>query len=323
MKISGFTIGKNISKLYYPMKESILSILPVVDEFIVVLGDCDPDDTTRETIESIGSKKIKIIDSVWDTGRFQSGTIYAQQTHLAKKHCTGDWLFYIQADEVVHEKFLPVIQKRCREFLDDREVEGLLFKYIHFWGDYWHYHDSHGWYRNEIRIIRNDPEIIPWRDAQSFRRIPGFDGINYSQQKNTFKLKVADIDAWIYHYGWVRPPRYMKSKSIVFRSHYRDKDQAVLPDPGKLDKMTFDYGLVNRLPVFKGTHPAVLSEKISKFDWKDQLQFSGKRNRIRPPHKHEKFRYRFVSFIEKYLLFGSPLGEFKNYKLIRKFKARF
>jgi hypothetical protein len=165
MKISGFTMGKNISKLYYPMKESVLSILPIVDEFIVVLGDSDPDDTTRAELERIGSDKIRIIDSVWDTGKYGSGTIYAQQTHLAKAHCSGDWLFYIQADEVVHEDDLPLIRQRCAELLDDREVEGLLFKYRHFWGDYWHYHDSHGWYRNEIRIIRNKPEIIPWRDA--------------------------------------------------------------------------------------------------------------------------------------------------------------
>lgn len=318
MKISGFTIGKNISKLYYPMKESIMSILPVVDEFIVVLGDSDPDDTTREEIESIGSNKIKIIDSVWDTVKYHSGTIYAQQTHLAKEHCTGDWLFYIQADEVVHEKYLPVIRKRCRELLNEREIEGLLFNYTHFWGDYWHYHDSHGWYRHEIRIIRNDPEIIPWRDAQSFRRIPGFDGKSYLQKANTHKLKVADIDAWIYHYGWVRPPRYMKSKSIVFNSHYKEKKQADLPDGNQLDSMSFDYGVLDTLPVFRESHPKVLKDKIAQFDWKGQLQYSGKRNRHRPPHKHEKLRYRLISFVEKHLLFGRPVGEFKNYRLIRK-----
>ncbi len=318
MKLSGFTMGKNISKLHYPMKESVLSILPIVDEFIVVLGDSDPDDTTRNEIAGIGSNKIKIIDSVWDTGKFGSGTIYAQQTHLAKNHCSGDWLFYIQADEVVHEDYLPVIRQKCTDYLEDREVEGLLFKYLHFWGDYWHYHDSHGWYRKEIRIIRNDPEIIPWRDAQSFRRIPGFDGASYSNKTNTFKIKVAEIDAYIYHYGWVRPPNYMKSKSIVFNSHYNNKEQADIPDATKLNMMEFDYGVIGRLPVFKGSHPAVLAEKISQFNWKNQLQYTGKRKQNRPPHKHEKLRYRIVSFIEKYLLFGTPVGEFKNYILIRR-----
>ena len=317
MKISGFTMGKNISKLYYPMKESILSILPVVDEFIVVLGDSDQDDTTRAEIESIGSAKIKIFESVWDTEKFSSGTIYAQQTHLAKNYCSGDWLFYIQADEVVHEDYLPAIKKRCEELVDEQGVEGILFKYRHFWGDYWHFHDSHGWYRNEIRIIRNDPDIIPWRDAQSFRRIPGFDGTNYNQTTGTFKLKVADIDAYIFHYGWVRPPRFMKSKSIVFNSHYNQMKQASLPEGEQLNKMSFDYGVMGRLPVFIGSHPKVLESKISAFNWKDQLQFTGKRNPDRLPHKHEKLRYRFVSFIEKYLL-RQPVGEFKNYELVRK-----
>lgn len=314
-------MGKNISKLYYPMKESVLSILPLVDEFIVVLGDSDPGDTTRGELESIGSDKIKIIDSVWDTGKYSSGTIYAQQTHLAKKHCSGDWLFYIQADEVVHEKFLPVIKQRCEDLLHDREVDGLLFKYLHFWGDYWHFHESHGWYRNEIRIIRNDRDIIPWRDAQSFRKIPDFDGISYNQKAGTFKLKVAEVDAYIYHYGWVRPPRYMKSKSIVFNSHYNKKQQSGIPSERKLKKMTFDYGVLNNLPVFQGSHPSVMKDKIAEFDWGDQLQYSGKRNRNRAPHKHEKLRYRVLSFIEKYLLFGTPVGEFKNYKLIRKAPA--
>jgi hypothetical protein len=317
MKISGFAMGKNISKLYYPMKESILSILPIVDEFIVVLGDSDPDDTTRDEINAIGSDKIKIIDSVWDTGKYRSGTIYAQQTHLAKSHCSGDWLFYIQADEVVHEDDLPVIRQRCADLLDDREVEGLLFKYRHFWGDYWHYHDSHGWYRNEIRIIRNHPDIIPWRDAQSFRKIPGFNGNSYNQKAGTWKLKVASVDAYIYHYGWVRPPQYMKSKSIVFSSHYKKEDQAPVPGKEQLRELTFDYGVLGNLRVFRGTHPAVLKDKIADFNWKGQLQYSGKRNKKRAPHKHEKFRYRLVSFIERYLLFGRPVGEFKNYILLR------
>jgi hypothetical protein len=317
MKISGFTMGKNISKLYYPMKESIMSILPIVDEFIVVLGDSDPGDTTRDEIKAIGSDKIRIIDSVWDTGKYRSGTIYAQQTHLAKSHCSGDWLFYIQADEVVHEDHLPAIKQRCTDLLDNREVDGLLFKYRHFWGDYRHYHDSHGWYRKEIRVIRNHPDIIPWRDAQSFRKIPGFDGHSYNQKAGTYKLKVAGVDAYIYHYGWVRPPRYMKSKTIVFSSHYRKVEQAPIPGQEQLRELSFDYGVLGDLRVFRGSHPAVMKDKIGGFDWGEELQYTGRRRRDRPPHKHEKFRYRLVSFIERYLLFGRPIGEFKNYILLR------
>lgn len=319
MRISGFTMGKNISKLYYPMKESVLSILPIVDEFIILLGDSDPDDTTRSELESIGDDKIKIIDSVWDTEKYSSGTIYARQTHIAKEQCSGDWLFYIQADEVVHEDFLPLIRSRCEELLHDERVEGIVFNYVHFWGDYRHYHDSHGWYRKEIRIIRNDPGIIPWRDAQSFRKIPRFDGLHYMQKENTFKLNVAGIDASIFHYGWVRPPHYMKSKAIVFNSHYSEKKQAKLPEMDRLNELTFDYGPLGRLPVFNGTHPAVMQKRIAQFDWDDKLDYGNRRKPGRALHKHEKLRYRILSFIEKYLLSGNPLGEFRNYRIIRHF----
>ena len=59
MKISGFSFVRNGIKLYYPVIESICSILPIVDEFIVAVGRGDADDTTRESIASIGDSKIR------------------------------------------------------------------------------------------------------------------------------------------------------------------------------------------------------------------------------------------------------------------------
>ena len=108
---------KNAGKLYYPIKESIQSILPIVDEFIVALGDCDDDDDTLEMIQSIGSSKIKIVNTVWDTISYPSGSELAHQTDIAKAHCNGDWLFYIQADEVVHEQDHHVILSGCQKYL--------------------------------------------------------------------------------------------------------------------------------------------------------------------------------------------------------------
>src|ERR1700710_2565070 len=120
MTISGFTMVRNATKLYYPIKEAIESILPIVDEFVVALGNCDPDDNTFAEIMSIGSDKIKIIHTVWDIDKYPRGMEHAHQTDIAKNACRGDWLFYLQSDEVVHEKYLPVIRKRCLELLDDK-----------------------------------------------------------------------------------------------------------------------------------------------------------------------------------------------------------
>lgn len=316
MKISGFTMGKNVTKLYYPVKESIMSILPIVDEFIVALGKGDSDDKTREEIESIQSDKIKIIETLWDIQKFPEGTELAHQTDIAKNYCTGDWLFYIQADEVIHEKYLPVIYERCKQLVDDKTVEGLLFNYIHFWGDYDHHIDSHGWYKKEIRIIRNKPDIHSWCDAQSFRRIPDFDGVSYRQRKDTYKLKVASVDAYVYHYGWVRPMSYMKSKIKDFNNIQRKPNLS--EDAGAVSLYTnFDYGIVGNYPLFKGTHPKLMESWVNKCDWKKDLQYKGKINKNRMLHKHEKLKYRFVTFLEKHILFR-PIGEFKNYISIKR-----
>ncbi len=301
------------------MKPAVLSILPIVDEFIIALGDSDPDDTTREELLSIKSEKIRIIDTVWDIEKFPRGMEHAHQTDIAKSHCSGDWLFYLQSDELVHEKFLPVIHQRCEELLEDSEVEGLLFNYVHFWGDYRHYRDSHCWYRKEIRIIRNDPEIHSWESAQSFRKIPGFNGLNYRQQAGTYKLKVAEVKADIYHYGWVRPPAVMQTKIKVFSTNHRGTASVERQVQKRMFDNLFDYGNLSSLPEFEETHPKVLNEWLQRFNWKDELRFSGPRASKNPiRNKHDKFKYRMVSWIEKNLLFGMRLGEFRNYILLKK-----
>ena len=306
---------KNATKLYYPIKESIMSILPIVDEFVVALGDCDPDDHTREVIESIGSDKVKIIDTIWDLTKYPNGTENAHQTDIAREACSGDWLFYLQADEVVHEKYLPTIEQRCQELLPDQEVEGLLFKYIHFWGDYDHHHNGHSWYPHEIRIVRNRPDIHSWESAQSFRSIPQFDYKNYRQQEGTRKLNVALVDAYIYHYGWVRPPHYMQNKKKSLDTIHKGKERVAEIYDQQADE--FDYGPLDMATLFKGTHPKVMQELISQFNWQNKLHRNGPIPDNRPKFKHEKPKYRVISFIEKNLLGGMRLGGFKNHKLLK------
>lgn len=315
MRISGFSMVKNAGKLYYPIKQAIASILPVVDEFVLALGDCDADDHTREEVLSLNSAKVRIIDTVWDLKTYPDGMENAHQTDIARQACTGDWLFYLQADEVVHEQDLEQIVKRCDQLDLDTEVEGLLFDYYHFWGDYNHHQTSHGWYPHEIRIIRNDPEIHSWESAQSFRRIPEFDGVNYRQQSGTFKLKVASAHAAIYHYGWVRPPRLMQNKRKALDTIHKGQDRVNLMYKG--DAPDFDYGPLRLSTPFKGSHPAVMKEWMDKFDWGHLLREHGPIPQSRKPFKHEKLKYRIVTWIEQNLLRGNHIGEFQNYHLLR------
>lgn len=316
MKISGFTFIRNGSKLFYPFLESIQSALPLVDEFIIALAAGDDDDTTAMEIKKLNSSKIKIISTIWEDKKFPNATVFAQQTDLAKSYCTGDWLLYLQADEVLHEKDLEIIKQQCQHFLHRYEIDGFIFSYYHFWGDYFHYHQSHGWYPFEIRIIRNLPEIHSWGDAQSFKKIDNFDGYSYRQFTPVLKLRVAKINAAIYHYGHVRPPDYMLQKKIKFDTHYHGENIAVELN----SKNTyFDYGDLSRLQKFKDTHPAIMQKKINEMNWSGHLNYGTHKVDFskRKKHKHEKFKNRLLSFIENKCLKGKSLFSFKNYDLLQ------
>lgn len=291
MKISGFTIIKNAVRNDYPVVEAIRSILPVVDEMIVLVGDSDDD--TLGLIESINDSKIRIHHSVWDKNLRSGGTVLAVETNKALKLIdpASTWAFYIQGDELVHEKFHPAIKKACEDYKDDLRVQGLLFKYLHFYGSYDYVGDSRQWYLNEVRIIRNDPAITAYKDAQGFRI-------------GRRKLMVKPIDAYVYHYGFVKTPEQMKQKikNVSQFWHPDDEIQDLLKQPDYYDfENEFD-----SLQRFTGTHPAVMQERKKRLNWEMNPDLSKKRL---------SFKDRLLYKFEK--MTGKRLFDFRNYRILR------
>jgi glycosyltransferase involved in cell wall biosynthesis len=293
MKISGFSFVRNAMKLYYPVVESIRSALPLVDEFVIACGDSD--DGTTDLIRSIGDPKVKIIETVWDPKDFVHGASNAVQTNIALNACTGDWCFYLQADEALHEKYIPALRERMEKYLNVPEVEGLLFDYVHFYGSYDLYQVAHNWYAREIRIVRNGIGARSWESAQGFR----IDGR---------KLRVVPAHAEIFHYGWVRPPIRMMKKQIALASVHHGKDwvEERYPD----DKADFNYGSLKTCRRFEGTHPAAMRERIASMSWEVK---PGRPNE--KDHKHDRLGVRALTFLENRIL-GRKLGEYRNYVLI-------
>lgn len=290
MKVTGFTFIRNAVKYDYPVVESIKSILPLCDEVIVNLGNSE--DQTEQLIRSIDDEKIKIFHSTWDESLKGGGEVLAAETNKALQHVPSDtdWCFYIQADEVIHEKYYPAIRAAMERYKDDKRVEGLLFKYKHFYGSYDYVGDTRKWYSHEIRIIRNDKSISSYRDAQGFR-------------KNGHKLHVKEIDAWVYHYGWVKHPQLQLQKRIGFEKLY---DNTALAD--KISKETtdaFDYSGIDSLTWFMGSHPAVMQPRIARQNWTFQHNIE---------RKNFTLKGRILHFIER--LTGKRLFDYKNYKTI-------
>jgi len=251
MKVSGFTIIRNGIYYAYPFQEAILSILPLCDEMIINVG-ISQDDTlaVAKSMYDKNKSKIRILESEWDMN-LNDGLVLSTETNKALKECKGDWCFYIQSDEVLHERYYEIVKKEMNEKIFDNKIEGLRFRYRHFYGSYEYYQDNYRkWYIREVRIIKNRDNIVSWGDAMDFRHTDGS------------KISAKNIDAEIYHYGWVRPPDTLIKKRSDFEKLYNKDETAETNISGFQN-----YDDLGNLKRFMDDHPEVMKERISKSNW--------------------------------------------------------
>lgn len=291
LKIAGFSFIRNAIKFDYPIKEAILSVLPLCDAFYIALGNSDDD--TLKLIESIDSDKINILHTTWDENLHQGGRTFALETDKAYHAIPKEynWVIYIQGDECIHEKYHDTIIREIVATNNNLKVEGLLLKYKHFYGSYDFYAHSRRWYRREIRIMKHLEGIHSYKDAQGFR----IDGR---------KLRVKLIDAFIYHYGWVKPPMAISSKINNFNKFYFDP---VWVDEHYPVAEEFDFSTADRLFKFSENHPAVIQNRIKKANWK--FSFDPTKQQIK-----RNLKRKLLQWIEDKT--GKRLFEYRNYKRI-------
>lgn len=268
----------------YPVIQSIKSILPLVDEFVVGIGQSD--DQTKSLIQSINDPKIKIFDSVWNTEKTRGGLILSEKTNEALDRCKYDWCFYLQADEVVHEDDLTHIRQALDNYNEDEKVQGLLFSYVHFYGSYDSIATSRKWYRNEVRIVRKSSGIRSHNDAQGFR-------------VNGEKPIVAPANARIFHYGWVKAPAVMGEKSKLLNRWWHGNKRDNEFNDFKYDRQ---YGLRK----FELTHPNIMKELVNAQDWTFDID-----------RKFSDWRLKDLNLLASDLfekVFKFRIGEYRPYK---------
>lgn len=291
MKVCGFSFIRNGVKFDYPFAESLRSLLPLCDKVIVAVGNSDDD--TLNVVKSI-DPKIEIVETVWDDTQKAGGRVLALETDKAFQAIADeyDWAFYLQGDEILHEKDYPAIRSAMEQYENDKKVDGLLFNYCHFFGSYDYVGARYSWYRREVRIIRNNKNFFSYRDAQGFRKKPND------------KLNVKLIDATVYHYGWVRKPDAMQEKIKENIAVYK-KDR-VEEYYEEFSKSIYNYQEAKE-PVkrFTGQHPVVMHERIEKQNWPFTPDLSLK-------YASSKDKLKRIVFS----ITGWIPGEYKNYKKI-------
>ena len=290
LRVSGFTFVRNAIKYDYPIVEAVRSILPLCDEVVVAVGRSEDD--TLALVRSIGSPKVRVVETVWDDALREGGRVLAVETDKAFRAISpeAEWAVYIQGDEVLHEDGLAALRAAMERWRDDRGVDGLLLDYRHFYGSYDYVGAALHWYRREVRVVRNDPEIVSWRDAQGFRRRPDR------------KLRVKRVDAVVHHYGWVKHPAAMQGKQATFNRYWHDDAWMRKHVP---DVAEYAYEGKEPLRRFEGTHPAVMRPRIEAMNWR----FTGD-----PAAVPLRAKDRLKLAVEA--LTGWRPGEFRNYVVI-------
>jgi hypothetical protein len=289
LRVSGFTFIRNAIRYEYPAVEAIRSILPLCDEVVVAVGRSEDD--TLGLVRSIGSPKVRILETVWDDSLREGGRVLAVETDKALRAISPDaeWAVYIQGDEALHEDGIPALRAAMEQWRDDRRVEGLLLDYRHFYGSYDYVATALNWYRREIRVVRNDPQIFSYRDAQGFRRRP------------SEKLRVKPVPAVVHHYGCVRHPRAMEARWVNHRYWH---DDAWL-EAHAAEAEEFTYEGKEPLRRFEGTHPEVMRRRIAAMNWR----FSGNPEAV-PLRTKDRIKLAVQAVT------GWRPGEYRNYRLI-------
>lgn len=286
VKVSGFTIVRNAIKLDFPVEASIRSILPVCDEVVVNVGRSE--DGTLALVRSIGDPKIRIVETEWDMTR--RNTVLGHETLRAMRECRHPWGIYIQADEVLHERAAAELADAIQRYDGDARVEGLLVRYLHFYGGFDTIATHRRWYRREVRAVRLDPklDIRPYQGAQGFR-------VGSEHRKIRARLTGAEM----FHYGWARPAQALKEKRELGKTMYPwrdadDRNPLLAWFPG--------------IRPFAGRHPAAAQA------WIEPRRLDA--DRVIAPRR---FRWRFLRYyvsgaIER--VTGVRVFEFRNYTLV-------
>ena len=141
--------------------EKLLSFLVKhIDENDEIVVQCDQGNTTPEVYKVLQHPRFNVIE-------FPLNGHFSNFKNNLKEHCTGDWIFQIDADELPHEslitnlKELLELNSEIEMFLVPRvnTVDGLTQEHINKWRWIINENGWVNWPDYQTRIIQNGPKI--------------------------------------------------------------------------------------------------------------------------------------------------------------------
>lgn len=196
MSLSCIMIIKNGIRNGYPFLESIRSIVDAADEFLI--SDGYSDDGTYDYLCAAANKysNIKLYQDTWPASEF--GESIALVTNQLKARARCDWVYNIQADEVVHETILPKFHRLTTT--QTNKFASFALRFLHFVGDFHHIETNPG-YEYAVRLVPNAENVSAVSDGWTF------DG-------NVEPVGIIKYPP-LFHFGWV----YSKNNLYKKKNH--------------------------------------------------------------------------------------------------------
>ena len=149
--------------------ENLLSFLiRYIDENDEIVVQCDKGNTTPEVYRVLDSFKAPVgLKDPLEIIEFPLKGHFSNFKNNLKEHCSGDWIFQIDADELPHESLITNLKELLKLNTNTEmllvprvnTVEGITQEHINKWR--WNVNEK-GWVNwpdYQTRIIQNSPKI--------------------------------------------------------------------------------------------------------------------------------------------------------------------
>jgi len=190
--ISVVFVVKNAIKQGYCFIDSLRSCLPIADELIISEGFSEDDTLNHLCKFRTGNRrntKIVLDQDQWPESSYHGEAITEISTR-AMQRATREWIYYLQADEIIHEDTVPHIKAIAKS----SEFNSASFPFHHFINK-WEPAVDDKYYKEAIRMIRRGRDISLMGDAWNFQgEVDPICPAGHSPKP-------------IYHFAWVFPPQ--------------------------------------------------------------------------------------------------------------------
>ena len=206
MKVSACLIVKNEAT---NIAKCLNSLKGISDEIIVV--DTGSTDNTKEIAKSFGAK---IFDYAWDNN-------FSNAKNYALDKTTGDWIFFLDADEYFEEKTPTRLKDILKYMLNNKDYDAILCKMINIEGC-------------ESKVISVNPIIRIFKGKSGIRYSGAIHEQPFINGKVLRAANIYDVSLIIYHTGYsntLLPQKYSRNL-VLLNERIKNND---------IDNLTYYY----------------------------------------------------------------------------------